>query len=89
MVGRPYPHVVRGVLCEGDEGTAEVRDQHWLPPSASGGTLYREVLHPGVPVMWHTHIRDLSPTAEAGRGPHTQGNKVALGDLHPRIFLVT
>ena len=26
------------------------------------------VLHPGVPVMWHTHIRDLSPTAEAVRG---------------------
>ena len=25
------------------------------------------VLHPGVPVMWHTHIRDLSPTAEAVR----------------------
>ena len=25
------------------------------------------VLHPGVTVMWHTHIRDLSPTAEAVR----------------------
>ena len=35
MVGRPFSHVVRGVLCEGDEGTAEVRDQHWFPPSAS------------------------------------------------------
>ena len=33
------PHVVRGVLCEGDEGTAEVRDQHRLPPSASAVTL--------------------------------------------------
>ena len=45
------------------------------------------VLHPGVPVMWHTHIRDLSPTAEAARGPHIQGNKVALVDLRPRIIL--
>ena len=26
------------------------------------------VLHPGVPVMWQTHIRDLSPSAEAVRG---------------------
>ena len=25
------------------------------------------VLHPGVPVMWYAHIRDLSPTAEAVR----------------------
>ena len=25
MVGRPFSHVVRGVLCEGDEGIAEVR----------------------------------------------------------------
>ena len=29
---------------------------------------YRAVLHPGVPVMSKTHIRDLSPTAEAARG---------------------
>ena len=26
------------------------------------------VLHPGVPVMWYAHIRDLSPTAEAVKG---------------------
>ena len=26
------------------------------------------VLHPGVPVMWQTHIRDLSPTAEGCKG---------------------
>ena len=32
------------------------------------GTLHTAVLHPGVPVMWHTHIRDMSPTAEAVRG---------------------
>ena len=31
------------------------------------GTLHRGVLHPGVPVMWHAHIRDLSPTAETVR----------------------
>ena len=105
MVVRPFSHVVRGVLFEGDEGTAEVRDQHRFPPSASTvrecsgncrgrsgslseimqivtsavrviylacvqcrGTLHRAVLHPGVPVMWQTHIRDLSPTAEAVRG---------------------
>ena len=35
MVGRPFPHVVRDVLCEGDEGIAEVRDQRRFPPSAS------------------------------------------------------
>ena len=26
------------------------------------------VLHPGVPVMWYGHIRDLSPTAEGCMG---------------------
>ena len=26
------------------------------------------VLHPGVPVMWYGHIRDLSPTAEGCKG---------------------
>ena len=112
MVGRPFPHVVRGVFCEGDEGIAEVREQHRYPPSAyavrecSGncrgrssslseimqivtsavraiylacvqcrGTLHRGVLHPGVPVMWNTHIRDLSPTV---REAYAQGNEVAL-----------
>ena len=28
VVGRPLPHVVRDALCEGDEGIAEVREQH-------------------------------------------------------------
>ena len=37
------------------------------------------VLHPGVPVMWYAHIRDLSPTAEAVRGSCAQWNEVALG----------
>ena len=104
VVGRPLPHVVRDAPCEGDEGIAEVREQHGYPPSASAvrecggncrgrssspseimqivtsairaiylpcvhcrGTLYRGVLHPGVPVMWYAYIRDLSPTAEAVR----------------------
>ena len=35
MVVRPFSHVVRAVLCEGDEGIAEVREQHRYPPSAS------------------------------------------------------
>ena len=35
VVGRPLPHVVRDVLCEGDEGIAEAREQHRYPPSAS------------------------------------------------------
>ena len=35
VVGRPLPHVVRDVLCEGDEGIAEVWEQHRCPPSAS------------------------------------------------------
>ena len=43
-------------------------------PSEGLSTL--AVLHPGVPVMWHTHIRDLSPTAEAVRGAHIQGNEL-------------
>ena len=104
VVGRPLLHVVRDAFSEGDEGIAEVREQHRYPPSASavrecdgnvvgvqavsletmqivtsairaiylpfvqcGGTLHRGVLHPGVPVMWYAHIRDLSPTAEAVR----------------------
>ena len=33
--GRPLHHVVRDVLCEGDEGFAVVREQHRYPPSAS------------------------------------------------------
>ena len=105
VVGRPFPHVVRDVLCGRDEGIAEVQEQHRYPPSASAvrecggncrerssslskimqivtltvraiylpcvrcrGTLHREVLHPGVPVMWYAHIRDLFPTAKAVRG---------------------
>ena len=104
VVRKPLLHVVRDVLCERDEGIAEVREQHRYPPSASAvrecggncrgrssslsenmqivtsavraiylpwvqyrGTLHRGVLHPGVPVMWYGHIRDLSPTAEAAR----------------------
>ena len=35
VVGRPLPHVVRDALCEGDEGIADVREQHRYPPSAS------------------------------------------------------
>ena len=34
-VGRPLTHVVRDAFCEGDEGIAEVREQHRYPPSAS------------------------------------------------------
>ena len=35
VVGRSLPHVVRDALCEGDEGIAEVLEQHRYPPSAS------------------------------------------------------
>ena len=35
MVGRPLTHVVRDAFCEGDEGIAEVREQHGYPPTAS------------------------------------------------------
>ena len=35
MVGRPLTHVVRDAFCKGDEGIAEVRDQHRYPPTAS------------------------------------------------------
>ena len=35
VVGRPLPHVVRDAFYEGDEGIAEVRDQHRFHPSAS------------------------------------------------------
>ena len=34
MVGRPLTHVVWDAFCEGDEGIAEVREQHRYPPSA-------------------------------------------------------
>ena len=34
VVGRPLTHVVRDAFCEGDEGIAEVREQHRYPPSA-------------------------------------------------------
>ena len=34
MVGRPLTHVVRDAFCEGDEGIAEVREQHGYPPTA-------------------------------------------------------
>ena len=34
VVGRALPHVVRDAFCEGDEGIAEVREQHGYPPSA-------------------------------------------------------
>ena len=35
MVGRPLTHVVRDAFCEGDEGIAEVREQHGYPSTAS------------------------------------------------------
>ena len=35
MVGRPLTHVVRDAFCEGDEGIAEVPEQHRYPPTAS------------------------------------------------------
>ena len=35
MVGRPLTHGVRDAFCEGDEGIAEVREQHRYPPTAS------------------------------------------------------
>ena len=34
MVGRPLTHVVRDAFCVGDEGIAEVREQHRYPPTA-------------------------------------------------------
>ena len=35
MVGRPLTHVVRDAFSEGDEGIAEVREQHRYLPTAS------------------------------------------------------
>ena len=35
MVGRPLTRVVRDAFCEGNEGIAEVREQHGYPPTAS------------------------------------------------------
>ena len=35
MVGRPLTHVDWDDFCEGDEGIAEVREQHGYPPTAS------------------------------------------------------
>ena len=47
------------------DGTPLGRDHNRYPRERRLCTL--AVLHPGVPVMWHTHIRDLSPTVEAVR----------------------
>ena len=47
------------------------RDRGRYPKECWSSTL--GVLHPGVPVMWYGHIRDLSPTAEGcmgGRRPN-------------------
>ena len=49
-----------------DDGTPPGRDHSRYPRECRLKTL--AVLHPGVPVMWHTRIGDLSPTAEAVRG---------------------
>ena len=48
------------------DGTSLGRGHGRYPNECRLGAL--AVLHPGVPVMWHTDIRDLSPTAEAVRG---------------------
>ena len=47
----------------------------WHSPGRDYGRYPREcwlsalgVLHPGVPVMWYAHIRDLFPTAETVKG---------------------
>ena len=49
-----------------DVGTSLGRGYGRYPNECRLRTL--AVLHPGVPVVWHTHIRDLSPTADAVRG---------------------
>ena len=50
----------------------------WHPSGRDCGRYPREcwlstlgVLHPGVPVIWYDHIRDLSPTAEGCMGGRT------------------
>ena len=57
------------------------RDHSRYPKECRLCTL--AVLHPGVPVMWQTHIRDLSPTAEAVRGAALPRYRVAL--VVPRL----
>ena len=47
------------------DGTLIGRGHDRYPNECRMGAL--AVLHPGVPVMWHTHIRDRSPIAEAVR----------------------
>ena len=54
-----------------DAGTPLGRDRGRYPRECWLSTL--GVLHPGVPVMWYGHIRDLSPTADGcmgGRAPN-------------------
>ena len=45
------------------------RDRSRYPRECWLSTL--GVLHPGVPVMWYGHIRDLSPTAKGCMGGRT------------------
>ena len=53
-------HFVSGCLHSSGRDRGRYTRECWL--STLG------VLNPGVPVMWYTHIRDLSPTAEAVKG---------------------
>ena len=51
-------------LCKRDPDNPRI----YLPWVQCGGSLHRGVLHPGVPVMWYGHIRDLFPTTESCMG---------------------
>ena len=59
---------VQAVPLENMEFVTSTIRAIYLPCVQCRGALHRGVLHPGVPVMWYGHIRDLSPTAEAVRG---------------------
>ena len=66
---------MQGTLRLVGDGTLIGRGHDRYPNECRMGAL--AVLHPGVPVMWHTHIRDLFPTAEAVRErAHIQGNEL-------------
>ena len=66
------------------DGTPLGRDHSRCPRECQLGAL--AVLHPGVPVMWHTHIRDLSPTAEAVKGSRISKVTSCLGCSAPVLL---
>ena len=85
MVGRTLTLVVRDAFCEGDEGIAEVREQHRYPPSAFAVREYGGNVV-GVQAVSLEIMQNVTSTIRAIYLPCVQcGRTLHRGVLHPGV----